>query len=169
MVYYYLVRSAMGVSFISFLFTESDKLRAWSIISFTLFFILTVQNHFYLVRRPRKLEKILQELGSAINNRSLLDLKCSYAKLHDQYSKLSAKHKDKYRSSINEIREGIERKMRAGKKIEELLQNMPESNLKAKQQKYEQALEIYQRLPGEAQKEYYALIMQAKEGLERGS
>lgn len=168
MAYPYLVRGAMGVAFIFLLFTESNKLRAWSFVLFTLFFILTVQNHFYMVRRPKRLEKILQGLGSPTASRSLPDLKKGYAQLHDQYGTLSARHQEEYRASINEIRERIERKIKAGKKIEELLQNLPESNLKARRQKYEQALEIYQRLPREVQKEYYTQIMQVKEGLERG-
>ena len=163
MVYPYFIRGFLGISLIVFLFTESDKLRAWSVFLFVLFFILVVHNRIYLIRRPRKLEKILNEIGFS---ESLVDLKKSYNGLYNLHCKLSSKHQEKYASRLNEVRERIERKLKAGKKIEELLQVT--GSLEVRKKNYEEMFEIYQKLPREIQKEYYAKIMHVKEGLENG-
>ena len=167
MFYPLFIRGAMAVTFLSFMLTRSDQFRAWSALLFTGFFVLTVYNHLYYIRAPRKLGQKLQELSS-VGNHSLDKLKAEYGKMHKLHGKLHPKHQKKFHGSLQEVRERIERKLKAGKKIEELLLKVGNGNFKEQRNNYEEMFSIYQKLPKEIQKEYYAKIMHARDQLEKG-
>ena len=153
--------------FFTFFFTKSYSLRGWSFILFVVFFILTIRSHIEIVRKPKKMDKLLKKVSSTTKDGSIEDLKEGYNGIHSLYNRLSSKHQDKYKSQVNSVRTNIEKKMKNGKKIEKMLQDNS-GTVEEKRIKYDQMFEVYQRLPRQEQKKYYAQIMHVRENLEKG-
>lgn len=154
-----------GISLALFFVTESDRLRVWSFFFFLLFMAFTAYYHIHLVSKPRQLQRRLRDLNS--NGRSsLAALTKEYHQLCLLHHQLPIGHQTRFQQPVQEVRERIERILKAAKVMETVLQNAGSGSLDRQRQNYEDIFEIYQKLPEDVQQEYYSQMMQAKELLE---
>lgn len=137
----------------------------FSFFSFLLLVMFTVYNHIYLISKPRQLQRQLRRVHSR-GRSSLAVLTNDYHKLCILHHQLSSDHQAQFQQPLQEVRERIERILKAAKVMETLLQDVSTGSLQKQQQKYEDIFEIYQKLPEDVQQEYYSQMMQAKELLE---
>ncbi len=114
-----------------------------------------------------RLRRKLAAVASSTTGDSIDNLKRSYADIYHIYSRLSERHKQNFYAQVTGLRERIERKMKADKKMELLIQNIGKGSLQEQKDNYLQMHEIYRRLPEPMQQKYYAHLVHARNLLEK--
>lgn len=164
----FLLLVVFTTSFVLLMITRSTVIRTYSLVIFLLdlvFIIIYFKN--YLRGGEKKLEKRLKGISSPTKNHSLDKLKKEYEQIYVIYQKLPLGKKKKFSSSVKNVHHRIERKMKAGKKMEELIQKAGDGEIHDRLKNYEEIHEIYQKLPTSEQKRFYTDLVYAKEKLER--
>jgi len=114
------------------------------------------------------LRRRLRKLGPMVSEESADLLKGEYLGIYKLYGKLSEKHKANFYSKVTQLRENIEGQLKAEKKIEELLQNENNGDIKEQKKNYLGIYGQYQKLPAKVQQKYYPHIVSLREQLEQG-
>jgi hypothetical protein len=128
--------------------------------------LIVVYDHFFSVHN--KLKRKLAMVPSVTKGESLEVMKKFYQDIYHLYNKLSEHKKQNFYAQITDIRERIERKLKADKKMELLIGNIGKGNLTDQKNNYQQMHEVYTRLPDSMKKKYYSHLSHAKSLLEKG-
>ena len=99
---------------------------------------------------------------------SIDTLKESYLDIYSSYMRLSEKNKQNFYTSVNKLRQEIEDKLKAKKKLELLIDQASVGSIEEQKQTFENINKLYQQLPHPDQEQYSAQIQHLKEKLEKG-
>lgn len=167
----FLFLSALIVGDISiYLLIEDELVKKVSlaVLVLVLFIILIIfyKNKIHL---PYSLKKKLIQAESLLQQESIETIKAFYLKIYHLYLKLSEKQKQNFYSRINALREGIEKILRAEKKVKEGLAKIEsKTSFSELKEIYQKINESYQQLPEQIQQHYYSQLTALKSKLERG-
>ena len=128
--------------------------------------VIGILDHFFA--KHQRLRKKLEAINSVTQGEDLEKMKETYKDIYDLYMKVSEKYKRNFYAKIMEIRERIERKLKASKKLEILVKNIGKGTIKQQETNYNELYKVYQRLPDAMKKKYYHHIIHAKELLGKG-
>ena len=146
-------------------FVSPDKTYKMAALAFTglmliINLIVLIDHHF---SKHQKLRRKLDSINSIAQGESLEKMKEAYKEIYNLYMKVSEKYKRNFYAKVVEIRERIERKLKACKKVEILVENIGKGTIKQQEKNYNELHAIYQRLPEQMKKNYYHHIVHAKE------
>ncbi|HLC81376.1 MAG TPA: hypothetical protein VJH68_01850 [Candidatus Nanoarchaeia archaeon] len=114
-----------------------------------------------------RLRKKLQLVPSITQGESIEKMKQYYQEIYNLYTRLAERHKPNFYANITEIRERIERKLKADKKMELLVLNIGKGSLADQNSNYREMFELYRRLPEAVKQKYYAHLVHARKLLEK--
>ena len=115
-----------------------------------------------------RLRKMLKKITPMIESESMDKVKEKYLKIYDLYMKLSEKKKPNFYARINSIRERVEELLQKEKELERLLQDTEKGSIEEQKEIYLKLYAIYEKLPKKIQNQYYPLVVQLRDRLERG-
>lgn len=124
--------------------------------------------HFGFYHRSRQLRKKLKEIEPRLSQEPLDVLKEKYLKIYTLYLKVSEKEKRNFYALISRLRESIEEKLQADKKLEELCQKAGQGSLAERKKTLEEIQKLIQTLPEKAKEKYFSEMKQLEEQLEQG-
>lgn len=116
----------------------------------------------------RKIRKQLSKIMFNLDAFSIDTLKENYLDIYRSYMKLSEKNKQNFYTSVNKLRQEIEEKLKAQKKLELLIDQASVGSFEEQKQTLENITKLYQQLPHPDQEQYSAQIQHLKEKLEKG-
>jgi hypothetical protein len=158
---------ALGIAGYFVFSDEAYKLASIAFASLMLIVnVIVLIDHF--LSPHKRLEKKLSSVNSITQGEDLEKMKSMYKDIYGIYLKCSNKHKKNYYANVVELRERIERKLKASKKLEILIENIGKGTIKQQEKNYNDLHAIYQRLPEPMQKKYYHHLIHAKELLTKG-
>ena len=123
----------------------------------------------YFGSAHNRLRRKLASIPSITQGESIEKMKQFYTEIYHLYTRLSEHNKQNFYAKIIEIRERIERKLKADKKMELLIQNIGKGSLEDQKSNYQEMFELYKRLPEQVKQKYYAHLTHARNLLEKGS
>lgn len=159
---------AVAVLIIIYYAVSDQKLKvsALSLAAFlALLFLIIGYNSFFSA--ANRLRRKLQQVPTITQGESIAKMKQHYLEIYNLYNKLTERHKQNFYAQITEIRERIERKLKADKKLELLVQTIGKGSLEEQKRNYQEMFELYRRLPEAVKQKYYAHIVHARSLLER--
>ena len=158
---------ALGIAGYFVLPEKTHKIAALAFAGLMLIIsIMVLVDHFF--SKHQKLRRKLNSINSITQGEDLEKMKRTYKDIYALYMKVSEKYKRNFYAKIVEVRERIERKLKASKKLEVLVGNIGKGTIKQQETNYNQLYEVYQRLPDAMKKKYYHHIVHAKELLGKG-
>jgi|SRR3989344_3589276 len=116
----------------------------------------------------RKIRKQISKIMFNLDAFSIDTLKESYLNIYRSYMRLSEKNKQNFYTSVNKLRQEIEDKLKAKKKLELLIDQVSVGSIEEQKQTFENINKLYQQLPHPDQEQYSAQIQHLKEKLEKG-
>ena len=156
-------------SVISELIPDEGPARTITISSLLAVFLIGgIYSLWFFGATNNRLRRRLRKLGPMVSEESADLLKGEYLGIYKLYGKLSEKHKANFYSKVTQLRENIEGQLKAEKKIEELLQNENNGDIKEQKKNYLGIYGQYQKLPAKVQQKYYPHIVSLREQLEQG-
>jgi len=125
---------------------------------------------FYVTKTSlqRKLHKQIQKLMSNFNISSLDILKQNYMDVYYNYMKLSEHKKQNFYASVTKLREDLEDKLKAQKKLELLLEEATVGTIEEQKKKYTEIEKFFQQLPSVDKEKYSSTLQHIKEKIEKG-
>ncbi len=122
----------------------------------------------HIISPQRTFRRKLYLLTWNLHKFSIEELKDLYQEVYQLYLKLPEHKKANVYASVTKLRESIEEKMKAAKRLEHMMEGFAEGTLQELQQKYEEAKRFFEELPAKEQEKFQMTLNAVKEKLERG-
>lgn len=160
--------SLLLLSVLYFIVKEENLKLMILIMSLTVLLIGIIIFYLSTTAIKRKLHKQIKKLSANFNTSNLDILKQNYMDIYYNYMKLSEHKKQNYYGSITKLRQDLEEKLKAQKKLELLLQEASVGSIEEQKQKYTEIEKLFSQLPFPNQEKYTSTIQHLKEKLEKG-
>ena len=115
-----------------------------------------------IIKLTSKEHKLKSKLARSNSVNSLEELKNIYKEAYGYYMKISENNKQNYFHKLITLRDSIEEKMHADKRLELLVQEVNKSNLEEKKL-YKKMNDNFQKLPAEEKKKYSSHLTHLRE------
>jgi hypothetical protein len=122
----------------------------------------------HIISPQRKFRRKLYALTWNMHKFSIEELKELYQEVYNLYLKLPEHKKANVYASVIKLRESIEVKMKAAKKLEIMIEGLAEGTIVEMQKKYEEAKKVFEELSEGEKKKFQAALNSVTEKLERG-
>ena len=156
-------------AFLFYLLAATPQMKTYSLILFLLVLVIDVVFiALALWSKPAALEKKIQQAKERAGSASLDELKQRYQEIYQQYMRLHESEKQKFYSSVIELRQAIEEHLSTQRKLGEAVAQAASGTFGERKQQYQQAQELFQNLPAGMQQEHSLHMVQMREQLEKG-
>ncbi|MBI2662788.1 hypothetical protein HYX11_05000 [Candidatus Woesearchaeota archaeon] len=163
----YLTVSLILLSILYFLIKDETLQLIIILLSFVILIVGLFIYFFSTTSLKRKIRKQISKIMFNLDAFSLDTLKESYLEIYRSYMKLSEKNKQNFYTSVNKLRQEIEEKLKAKKKLELLLDQSSIGNIEEQKKTLGNIHQLYQQLPHSDQEQYTAQIQHIQEKLEK--
>ena len=124
--------------------------------------------YMHIISPQRTFRRKLYLLTWNLHKYTIEELKDLYQEVYQLYLKLPEHKKANVYASLTKLRESIEEKMKAAKKLERMMEGLAEGTIQELQKKYEEAKKVFEELSSGEQQKFQAALNAVKEKLERG-
>ncbi|MDP3640597.1 MAG: hypothetical protein Q8R53_05375 [Nanoarchaeota archaeon] len=156
-------------AFLFYLLAATPQMKTYSLILFLLVLVIAIVFiALALWSKPAALEKKIQQAKERASTASLDELKQRYQEIYQQYLRLHEPEKQKFYSSVVELRQAIEEHLTSQRKLGETMVQAASGTFGERKQQYQQAQELFQTLPAGMQQEHSLHMAQVREQLEKG-
>lgn len=157
-------------AFLFYLLAATPQMKAYSLILFLLVLVIDIVFiALALWSRPAALEKKIEQAKERANTASLSELKQRYQEIYQQYLRLNESEKQKFYSSVVDLRQVIEEHLTSQRKLSETVAKAASGTFSQRKLQYQQAQELFQNLSAGMQQEHALHMAHLKEQLEKGS
>ncbi len=152
-----------------FYLTQHDTVKTISLVLFVITFVFgSVYVYLRLTSSTVRFRRKLQEVKSVIYKSSLDKLKQHYHEIHDLYLKVPHHKKKHFHFHLDMLREKLEDMLVAEKQLQHLAKKITKVPMKEKEAIFDEFNSHYKKLPEEAKKKYYHLLVYVRSHLEHG-
>ncbi|GEM_PF-4568915 len=124
--------------------------------------------YIHIISPQRTFRRTLYLLTWNLHKYTIEELKELYQEVYKLYLRLPEHKKANVYASVTKLRESIEQKMKAAKKLERMMEGLAEGTIQELQKKYEEAKKVFEELSEGEKKKFQAALNAVKEKLERG-
>ncbi len=122
----------------------------------------------HIISPQRTFRRKLYLLTWNLHKYAIEELKDLYQEVYTLYLKLPEHKKANVYTSVTKLRESIEAKMKAAKKLERMMERLGEGTMSQLQAKYEEAKKVFEELSEGEKRKFQTALNAVKEKLERG-
>ncbi len=124
--------------------------------------------YIHIISPQRTFRRKLYLLTWNLHKYTIEELKDLYQEVYQLYLKLPEHKKANVYASVTKLRESIEQKMKAAKKLERMMEGLAEGTIQELQKKYEDAKKVFEELSEGEKQKFQSALNAVKEKLERG-
>ena len=152
-----------------FYMTQYDTIKLVSLVLFVVTFVIgTVYIYLRLTSTTVRLRRKLQEVKPIINKSSLEKLKQHYHEIYNLYLKVPNRKKKHFHFHLDMLREKLEEMFVAEKQLHLLAERITKETMEKKLSLFQEFNNHYKKLPEEAKRKYYHLLVYVRSHLEHG-
>ena len=165
----FLVGICFLLSVLLYFLSSSERLKIFGVILFGASLLISfLYLHLHATTPQNYLNGKLIHIERKMNELSLMELKQKHKEVCSIYGRLSVKYKDDFTNRIENLRKRVEEVMTLEKKVETKLEEAQKGTFSERKRKYLEAHRLNEKLPLKEQEKYNSLLVQIRQGLEKG-
>lgn len=165
----FLVAICFLLSVLLYFLPSSEHLKIVAVVLFGISLLISfLYLHLHATTPQNYLNGKLTYVERKMVELSLMELKQKHKEVCAIYGKLSEKYKANFTLRIEDLRKRIEELLTLEKKVETKLAEAQKGTFSERKRKYLEAHRLNEKLPLKEQEKYHSLLVQIRQGLEKG-